>query len=174
MDRIGTLSARRQNRAFGLALRGMAIVLRITKLTDYAIVLATQLAIANEPRSCRQLAESTGLPKPTVAKILKTLSRSGLVLSSRGVTGGYSLCRGSDEVSVRDVIEATEGPIAVTECTDDQTEPCQREEKCGLKANWERINNALSGALSAISLADMATSTDLQQELIQLRRRTCS
>ena len=144
-------------------------MLRITKLTDYAIVLASYLARTDAPRSCRQLSEASGLSKPTVAKILKTLSHSGIVSASRGACGGYSLTRQPTEITVADLIEATEGPIAVTECTQ-TSEVCAKEERCGLKANWARINQALGAALSAISLAEMAASGKLSQELIQLRR----
>ncbi len=151
-------------------------MLRITKLTDYAIVLASKMAKARCALSCRQLAEETGLPRPTVAKILKTLSRAELVAATRGVTGGYTLTRDAAQISVGELIEAIEGPISVTECTDESTHACTREPRCGLRANWQRINGALGQALSAVSLAEMVCPEGPQHlpaELVQLRRPDC-
>ncbi|MEM6955253.1 MAG: SUF system Fe-S cluster assembly regulator [Myxococcota bacterium] len=143
-------------------------MLRISKLTDYAIVLASHLANAEGPWSSPRLACETNLPKPTVAKILKALCRAGLVSSTRGVTGGYTLARSADAISVGALIEAIEGPIAVTECTDDHAEtPCILEGDCGLQANWQRINDAVSAALDSIPLSAMAGRSVLT--LVQLR-----
>ena len=141
-------------------------MLRISKLTDYAIVLATHMATCAEPTSGRCLAELSGLPQPTVAKVLKTLSRAGIVEATRGVCGGYRLAKSAKSISVSAIIEAIDGPIAVTECTE-KSSSCAHEAGCGLQANWKQINAALTNALSAITLADMM-SPDVST-LVQLR-----
>ena len=141
-------------------------MLRISKLTDYAIVLATHMATCAKPTSGRCLAELSGLPQPTVAKVLKSLSRAGVVEATRGVCGGYRLAKNAQSISVSEIIEAIDGPIAVTECTE-QRSACAHEAGCGLQANWKQINAALTNALAAITLADMM-SPDVNA-LVQLR-----
>lgn len=131
-------------------------MLRISKLTDYATVLLAVLARQPEARvSASQLAEMTKLETPTVAKVLKTLAQGGLVVSVRGVNGGYQLASPPEEVSVAEIVQAMEGPIALTECGL-ETGLCSYESKCSLRGNWQRIGQAVEEALSALSLADLA------------------
>ena len=132
-------------------------MLRISKMTDYAVVLATYLAAAEGPHAARDLALQTQIPEPTASKVLKKLARAGVVISQRGAKGGYALARAPKQIGVNEVIEAIEGPIAVTECSDDTTDSfCEYETRCGVRANWQRINVAVQQALSEITLADMA------------------
>lgn len=131
-------------------------MLRLSKLTDYAIVVLSRLsARADDRRSAAELAQDTGLPEPTVAKVLKALSRSGLVQSTRGASGGYRLTRPLEEISVATVITAMEGPIALTSCVPAATDSCSVEEFCPLRGNWQRVNQAIEVALEAVSVADM-------------------
>lgn len=130
-------------------------MLRISKLTDYATGLMTHLAHA--PRrlvSAQQLSRELGLPPPTVAALLKQLTRAGLVASTRGVGGGYSLARPPGEISVAQVISAIEGPVALTECALGEG-MCALEAGCATRANWRLISRAVEVALEAVSLADM-------------------
>lgn len=132
-------------------------MLRISKLTDYATVVLAELT--REPGECRSaahLADATRLESPTVAKVLKTLARSGLVESVRGVHGGYRLVAAAENISVAAIIRAMEGPIALTECG---LEPglCSRESDCSLRGNWRSIGETVERALDAMSLADLAT-----------------
>ena len=132
-------------------------MLRISKMTDYAVVLATHLAAVDGPHAARDLALHTQVPEPTASKVLKKLARAGVVRSQRGVKGGYALARPPEHIGIHEVIEAIEGPIAVTECSDDSAETsCEYETNCGVRANWQRINLAVQTALSNITLADMA------------------
>jgi len=131
-------------------------MLRIGKLTDYATVVLAELA--EHPGECwsaSQIAEATRLELPTVAKVLKTLAKSGLIESVRGVNGGYCLHHAAESVSVAAIIRAMEGPIALTECG---LEPglCAREHECSLKGNWKRIGETVEHALESLSLADLA------------------
>ena len=132
-------------------------MIRVTRLTDYGIVLLSRFA-AEEPGavlSARELAEETGIPLPTVSKILKTLTREGLLLSHRGTQGGYSLSRAPEKVSVADVISALEGPIALTECAGEADGLCEIELTCPVRSNWQRITDAIREALASIPLHEM-------------------
>ena len=132
-------------------------MLRISKMTDYAVVLATHMAAVEGPHAARDLALQTQIPEPTTSKLLKKLTRAGVVVSQRGARGGYALARSPQEIGVHEVIEAIEGPIAVTECSDESSDSsCEYETNCGVRANWQRINLAVQTALSGITLADMA------------------
>ena len=131
-------------------------MLRISKLTDYAVMLATSLPSEGATRSVRDLATESQLPVATVSKVLKLLAKAGVVTSQRGPSGGYRLTRAAEAIPVVDVIIAIEGPIAVTECSDDAVASgCEYETRCGTRANWKRINDAVLQALSEIPLSEM-------------------
>lgn len=132
-------------------------MIRITKTTDYGIVLLTHMADDPARRSnAPDLAEETQLPLPMVSKILKLLAREGLLDSQRGVNGGYSLARAPREITVSEIIAALEGPIAITECIDDTPGECSQEPVCPLRSNWQLINTAIRSALDGLRLSDMA------------------
>lgn len=138
-------------------------------MTDYAVVLATHLAAAEGPHAARDLALHTQIPEPTASKVLKKLARAGVVASQRGAKGGYALARPAERIGIHEVIEAIEGPIAVTECSDDTSDSsCEYETSCGVRANWQRINLAVQQALSEITLAEMAVPGTA--ELVSLAR----
>lgn len=134
-------------------------MLRISRIADYGVVLATRLAmlLPEDMRSVPELARDTGVPQPTVSKILKQLGRAGILESTRGARGGYRLARRPEHVTVADVIAALEGPIGMTECGHgDDHGDCELSSRCGVRGNWQRINEAIAEALSAITLAEMA------------------
>jgi FeS assembly SUF system regulator len=133
-------------------------VIRLTKFTDYGIVLLTHFAARRDAIShnAPDLAAETRLPLPMVSKILKTLAREGILLSHRGVKGGYSLARPAAEITVRHVIDALEGPIAITECIEHGASDCNIEQLCPVRGNWSRINRAVELALDGITLEEMA------------------
>jgi len=130
-------------------------MLRVTRLTDYATVVLTVLASrAGEVLSAAELAELAGLEPPTVSKLLKSLAQAELVEGFRGVHGGYRLARAAQTISLFDVIEAMEGPLAMTECSLDHHH-CGISRQCSARANWRHINDVIGDALRAVSLADM-------------------
>ena len=133
-------------------------MIRLSRLTDYAIVLLSQM-IGDGKRvyAASELAERTGLPLPTTSKILKQLTKAGVVLAQRGATGGYRLARSATDISVAAIIESMDGPIAITDCSDmTNTEECCRIENiCPMRANWNRVNQTIRTALDGVSLADM-------------------
>lgn len=129
---------------------------KLGKLTDYGTVLMTALATAPDTLQTTQgLATSTHLSPATVAKLLKTLVRSGLVESLRGAHGGYRLARRAERITVADIVCALEGPIALTECS--MHRGCGIDSHCGVRANWRVINHAIRSALEAVTLAQMTT-----------------
>jgi FeS assembly SUF system regulator len=133
-------------------------MIRLTKVSDYGIVLLSYIAneLPGERFNARSLAEETRIPAPMVSKILKALGRGNLLLSHRGVKGGYSLARPAEEITVADVVRALEGPIAITECVDGDSSGCSIELVCPVKTNWERINNAVIDSLENIKITEMA------------------
>jgi FeS assembly SUF system regulator len=133
-------------------------MLRISKLTDYAILVMVELcASAGEVLSAQSLADRCGLEATTVSKVLKPLARSGLVESFRGANGGYRATGAPGEVSVASVIVAIEGPIAMTECSVHEG-LCTVEANCSARENWRTVSRAVADALERISLADMSGS----------------
>ncbi len=143
---------------------------RITKQADYGIVLLTHLASSDQALySAPDLAEVSQIPLPTVSKILKVLVRGGLLVSHRGVKGGYALSRGPESISVAEMISVLDGPIAFTECIDDGPGTCSQEDVCGVRENWNRINTAVRDALEAITLDDLTH--PIPQPLVQLGHR---
>ena len=132
-------------------------MIRMSKNADYGLVLLMQFLRRGDLHvslSARQLSEETNLPLPMVSKVLKVLTREGILSSQRGATGGYSLSRRASEITVGEVLSAMEGPIAMTECLDDDG-GCRQESSCPVRTNWERINHAVKNVLNAVSLQDM-------------------
>lgn len=133
-------------------------MLRLSKMTDYAVVVLTALAYADGTlHTANSLADRTGLPVPTVQKLLKLLARGDLLQSHRGASGGYSLSREPTRINVVHIIEAIEGPIALTDCVDGGSGGCGVQSLCSRKNHWEKVNGAVRRALEDVTLADMAT-----------------
>jgi len=139
-------------------------MIRIAKLTDYAIVLLSYFASDDEQpvHNARDLAERAQVPLPTVSKILKALSHGEIVVSQRGVNGGYRLAREPQAISIADIITAVEGPIAMTECSVEPAGLCDLEAVCPVGANWQKINRVVGEALRGLTLADMVKPLPVQ------------
>jgi FeS assembly SUF system regulator len=132
-------------------------MLRISKLTDYGtLVLAKLPASGAGLASAGQIAQSTHLGQATVSKLLKALVRAGLVTSERGSHGGYALAKSEDEITAADIIDAIEGPVAITECSSADSR-CSLERTCTVGSAWQGINLSIRRALTQVSLADLQT-----------------
>ena len=132
-------------------------MIRLTKLADYGVVLMSHMAADPERLyTAAELSKEAWVAAPTAAKILKILSRQGLLESHRGANGGYTLARDPARINVAEIIAAMEGPIAVTECVDQSQVECSVESVCQIRGGWQKINNAVRRALEEITLADMA------------------
>jgi FeS assembly SUF system regulator len=130
-------------------------MLRLSKLTDYAVVVLVRLAGTEGVQTSPGIAATTGIPEPTVAKVLKTLAAGGLVASQRGARGGYRLLRPLSAIPIADVIAAIDGPIALAACVDGSATECESQGLCPVRGRWDPVNDAIHQALSAITLADM-------------------
>jgi FeS assembly SUF system regulator len=132
-------------------------MIRLGKLTDYGLVLMTHIA-QNHDRllhTARDLAAESRLPLPTVSKLLKELLQGGLLVSHRGIKGGYSLARKPREMSVAEIIAVLEGPISLTECSTDISGLCDLEPCCPIKNNQRVISQVVRGALEKVMLSDL-------------------
>jgi FeS assembly SUF system regulator len=130
-------------------------MIRMSKLTDYAIVILAHLARAERTLTAQALSSRSRVPLPTVSKLCKELSRTGLLQSHRGRHGGYSLTRAPEQISVAEVVEALEGPIALTVCGSPGAEPCGIELSCIAKGTWDPVSRAVQTALRALPLSEI-------------------
>ena len=148
-------------------------MIRITRETDYGIMLMTAMAQqANQSYSAAALAKQRRLSLPMVSKILKFLARAGLLVSQRGSRGGYSLARLPEDISAADIIDALEGPIAITECSSTGSQACLHQNYCGVGGHWNRINRAIREALENITLLEMSRPAPVLVSFPVLNRRT--
>ncbi|CAN5235593.1 SUF system Fe-S cluster assembly regulator [soil metagenome] len=133
--------------------------MRLSSLADYAVVMLSAAA-----RRCggaarlnaTLLAEETGLPLPTVQKLVSKLSAAGLIESARGTGGGFRLSRPPSAISMAESVEAIEGPIAMTSCVEAGSHDCQIEDACKMKPHWNAVNGAVRGALHNVSRASLS------------------
>lgn len=132
-------------------------MLRLSKLTDYAVVVLMRLGEADQDgvQTAPCMAKATGVPEPTVAKVLKALAQAGLVAATRGARGGYRLTRPFAAIPITDVITAIDGPIALTACVDGGSGDCEVACQCAVRGRWNLVNDAIRDALGTITLADM-------------------
>jgi FeS assembly SUF system regulator len=131
-------------------------MLRIGKLTDYAtVILATLAADRSRLQNAGSLAERTHIAAPTVSKLLKQLHRAGLVTSTRGTHGGYQLARDPEAISAAAILDALEGPVALTECSAGSGQ-CGIEHTCSVGRTWQRLSLAIRRSLNEVTLAELA------------------
>ena len=132
--------------------------MRLTSVADYAVVMMAAAARhGGEMRlSAALLAEETGVPLPTAQKLMGRLAAAGLLTSARGTGGGFRLARGAERISLADIIEAVEGPIAMTTCVDEKRNDCALDGHCQVKPHLSVVNGAVRGALQGVSLASLA------------------
>ena len=130
-------------------------MLRITKITDYGFILLAHMANQEKDslHNAKDISASIEIPLPTVSKVLKILTQGDILTSHQGSKGGYSLARAPDQISAAEVIEAIEGPVAITDCS--SAEGCDRD--CQVSPRWQQVNSAVIGALQGLTLADMAS-----------------
>lgn len=133
-------------------------MIRLSKLADYGIVMITNMARDRQRQhNAAEIAAASHIALPMASKILKALTRAGLLVSHRGAKGGYGLARSAESITIAQVIEALEGPIALTSCVEHGPGGCGIESLCPARANWQRINDAISNALEDITVAEMAS-----------------
>lgn len=144
-------------------------MLKLSKMTDYAAVVMAYIARHHQQQfTAAELSEQVGVPKPTVSKLLKMLVRAGLVESRRGAQGGYVLSRPAGHITVADLIEAIEGPVAMTDCSHTENQ-CDLAGQCGVADNWQRVTVAVHQMLSSVTLAHLAQETPIRLPLVQIQ-----
>ena len=136
--------------------------MRLTSLADYAVVMMTAAARRTEAGvgevrlSAALLAEETGVPLPTAQKLMGRLAGAGLLSSARGTGGGFRLAREAQGITLADIIEAVEGPIAMTNCIEASGHECAIEDNCQVKPHLNAVNGAVRGALQSVRLAQLS------------------
>lgn len=153
-------------------------MLRISKLTDYGTVVLAQMAgNPSAVHTANELAAATRVALPTVSKLLKYFTRAGLVTSQRGARGGYTLARVPEQITAVQIIDAIEGPVAITQCSLSH-DRCGIEPVCGVGHNWQRISLTIRDALKTVTLAQLARPApsiippaEMRVALSELKRR---
>lgn len=131
-------------------------MIKISKMADYAVVmLGAMYKSGSDLISASQIASQTNLPEPTVAKVLKALAGGDVVISVRGVQGGYKLARAPQDIDMASVIMAVDGPVSLTACVEGSTDSCSYAVSCPVNGRWNAVNDAVRFALQSITLADM-------------------
>src|SRR6478672_8164773 len=117
-------------------------------------------AAARRPAGARlsatELSADTGVPLPTTQKLMGQLTAAGLFTSARGASGGFALARPSAQITLADIVEAVEGPIAMTVCSEGRTD-CALDAHCRVKPHMGVVGSAVRGALGAVSLQQLST-----------------
>jgi len=132
--------------------------MRLSSMADYAVVIMAAAArhCGHARISAGELAQETGLPTPTVQKLVSKLTSAGLLRASRGVGGGLKLARPAVTISLADIVEAVEGPITLTACVELGKHDCGMEQACAVKPHWPIVNDALRGTLAGVPLTQLA------------------
>lgn len=132
--------------------------MRLSSMADYAVVVMSAAArhCGTARVSSVQLAEETGLPAPTVQKLVSRLTSAGLLRSSRGARGGLQLARPAAAITLADIVEAVEGPIALTACIEAGRQECTLGQDCTVRPHWPLVNQALRGALAQVPLTQLS------------------
>jgi FeS assembly SUF system regulator len=131
---------------------------RLSHLADYAVVLMTAAARrpVGERLSATELSADTGVPLPTAQKLMGQLAACGLLSSARGASGGFALAKAASEISLADIVEAVEGPIVLTMCSDSNNHECILDAHCRVKPHIGIVGNAVRGALGSVTLTELA------------------
>ena len=157
--------------------------MRLSSMADYAVVTMAAAArhcgagggaclaaasgiTVKKPLNAGQLAEETGVPAPTVQKLVSRLVAAGLLKTTRGAGGGLKLARPAAAISLAAIIEAVEGPIALTPCVDQGRHDCSLEQACAVRPHWAVVNETIRGALADVPLSRLIGAAR-QAEVVQ-------
>lgn len=142
--------------------------MRLSNMADYAVVTMSAAArhCGGARTSATELSAETGIALPTTQKLVNILSKAGLLRSSRGMGGGIQLARPAAAINLADIIEAVEGPIAMTSCVDSakhaKGEHCAMEGSCNVQPHWDIVNKSVRGALADVSLIQLSNTPQLE------------
>ena len=144
-------------------------MLRLSKKADYALMAMKHLAVRTDAASAsaREIAEQYDIPIELMAKVLQQLARRGLLTSHQGTRGGYQLSKPTTAISVADIIQAIDGPLTMTSCSTED-EQCEQFMKCNVRDPLWRIKDRILAALATCSLAEIASDTPIEQNVMPL------
>ena len=147
-------------------------MLRLSKKADYALIAMKHLAqkAGALSTSAREIAEQYDIPIELLAKVLQRLVRTGLLVSTQGTRGGYTLSRPSKSISVVDVIQAIDGPFTVTACSTEKHD-CEQYSKCSVRDSLWQIRERIVAALGTVTLSEMAADQDVATAPVAVVRR---
>ena len=136
-------------------------MIKLNKITDYAVVILGLLSSRNPNKfSTSKISSDTGLSIPTVAKVCKLLNNANLIQAGRWAHGGYFCETSPSKISVAVIVEAIDGPIAITACLEESDDLCDTQSICLLSGNWNKANNAILNALESVTLSDLLNPED--------------
>jgi FeS assembly SUF system regulator len=147
-------------------------MLRLSKKADYALIAMKHLAQKSagaQSTSAREIAEQYDIPIELMAKVLQRLVRTGLLASTQGTRGGYTLSRAPHSISMADVIQAIDGPLTVTACSSEKND-CEQYSKCSIRDSLWQIRERIAAALSTVTLSEMAADSDVATPVAVVRR----
>ena len=131
-------------------------MIRLNKMTDYAVVMLSHMAAeGGKVVTAAQLAQDSGVPLPSASKLMKQLNKAGILQSHRGAGGGYGLNQAARDITVAEIVIALEGPIALTACIEGADTSCDAMSLCAMSGYWNQVNRAIQVALEGVNLADM-------------------
>jgi Rrf2 family protein len=147
-------------------------MLRLSKKADYALMAVKHLAQkpAAPSTSAREIAEQYDIPIELMAKVLQRLVRTGLLASTQGTRGGYTLSRPSSTISVADVIQAIDGPFTVTACSSENND-CEQYSKCSIRDPLWQIRERIAAALGTVTIAEIASDNRMTASAVAVVRR---
>lgn len=143
--------------------------MRITQEADYALRICAMLTQSNQPVSSTMLSKELCVTPKFTSKILRELMLAGLVHSSRGINGGFTLEREAESITLRMVIEAIDGPVAIRHCLIDE-HSCnyqQDKSKCRFHVVFQELNSIITSRLDILTLADIVDTRISVERLIE-------
>jgi Rrf2 family protein len=137
-------------------------VLALTRKADYALVALAVLSKASAPQSARTLADQTNLPHPVLRNILKQLTRGGLLHSTQGASGGYTLARPATQISLAEVVHQIDGPVRFARCCPSEAgheQKCRLEDSCMIKGSVQQLHETVMRVLAGVNIEQIANGT---------------
>lgn len=142
--------------------------MKLSTKGEYGLRAMFELALnyGKGPIPIKLIAENQTISEPYLEQLLASLRRAGLVESTRGAQGGYSLAKKPDEILVGDIIRTLEGPIGPMHCVTDEKNhnPCERAGECVTRSVWEKVRDSMVEVLDSISLAQMCEEANKREE----------
>ena len=142
-------------------------MLKVSRLTDYATAILVHLQKQQKTQSAEEVSKALFFETPTTSKVLKLLTKAGILSSIRGAAGGYLIANREQSVTLLDVISAIEGPTALTECSKTESH-CGQESDCDTRKGWQQVNQEIRDILLKMTIQRMAELNGVSKPDIQI------